>query len=85
VFVTSVISYQIDHTLSFIDQHKSPLHQIVWLIVSSKKVVLLVILYAVANILAYYALARVDAAVYTVLLQVRRESFFFFIFCVVVC
>lgn len=40
------------------------------LLLNAQTVIVLVILYAVANLLSYYALARVDAAVYTVLLQV---------------
>lgn len=38
--------------------------------VNARKVVVLVILYSIANITSYYALARVDASVYTVMLQV---------------
>jgi hypothetical protein len=41
------------------------------LIRHSSKVIVLVILYALSNLLSYYALARVDASAYTVLLQVR--------------
>ncbi len=42
-----------------------------WLAVNSKKVIVLVILYSTANILAYYALERVEASVYTVTLQLK--------------
>lgn len=42
------------------------------LLLSADKVIILVILYSIANLLSYYALARVDAAVYTVLLQVQE-------------
>ena len=42
-----------------------------WLTVNSKKVIVLVILYSTANILAYYALERVEASVYTVTLQMK--------------
>ncbi|RYG61826.1 hypothetical protein EON64_18310, partial [archaeon] len=42
-----------------------------WLLANAQKIVILVILYAVANILSYFALARVDAALYTVLLQLK--------------
>jgi UDP-sugar transporter A1/2/3 len=41
------------------------------LLLSAQKVIVLVILYSIANLLSYYALARVDAAVYTVLLQLK--------------
>ena len=44
--------------------------KLLWLIRHSSKVIVLVILYALSNLLSYYALARVDAAAYTVLLQV---------------
>lgn len=42
-----------------------------WLLVNAQKIIVLVILYSVANITSYYALARVDASVYTVLLQLK--------------
>ena len=42
-----------------------------WLALHSKKIVILVILYSVANLLSYYALARVEASVYTVTQQLR--------------
>lgn len=41
-----------------------------WLLIHSQKIIVLVLLYSAANLLAYYALARVEASVYTVLLQV---------------
>eukprot|EP01031_Cornospumella_fuschlensis_P033818 gene33818-40919_t len=41
------------------------------LLKNAQKIVILVILYAMANILSYFALARVDAALYTVLLQLK--------------
>lgn len=41
------------------------------LTVNSKHVIVLVILYSITNIASYYALARVEAAVYTVLLQLK--------------
>ena len=47
-----------------------------WLALNSKKIIVLVILYSIANILSYYALARVDASVYTVLLQVKPKKLF---------
>ncbi len=46
-------------------------NKLLWLIVNSKKIIILVILYTIANILSYYALARVEAATYTVLLQLK--------------
>lgn len=42
-----------------------------WLLIHARKIIVLVILYSVANITSYYALARVDASVYTVLLQLK--------------
>jgi hypothetical protein len=46
--------------------------KLLWLTWNSQKIVLLVFFYALSNLLAYYALARVDASAYTVLLQVGR-------------
>ncbi len=46
-------------------------NKLLWLIFNSKKIIILVILYTIANILSYYALARVEAATYTVLLQLK--------------
>jgi len=48
--------------------------KLLWLTWNSQKIILLVFLYALSNLLAYYALARVDASAYTVLLQVRCVS-----------
>jgi hypothetical protein len=42
-----------------------------YLIRKSHKVVVLAVLYLVGNILAYYALARVEASTYTVFLQLK--------------
>lgn len=44
--------------------------KLLWLASHSEKIIVLVVLYSIANMLSYYALARVDASVYTVLLQV---------------
>lgn len=51
-------------------QGKGP-RKLLWLIINARKIVVLVFLYALSNLLSYYALARVDASAYTVLLQVR--------------
>ena len=48
--------------------------KLLWLIVHSKKIIVLVILYSIGNVLSYYALARVEAAVYTVTNQVSEDS-----------
>lgn len=45
--------------------------RLIWLARHSKQVVVLVLLYSIANLLAYYALARVAASVYSVTNQVR--------------
>ncbi len=42
-----------------------------YLIINAKNILVLVFLYGFANLLSYYALARVEASVYTVLLQVN--------------
>jgi hypothetical protein len=47
--------------------------KLLWLLSHARKIIILVILYSFANILSYYALARVDASVYTVLLQVPQN------------
>lgn len=44
-----------------------------WLLFNAKKVVVLVVLYSCANLLSYFALARVDASIYTVLTQVIQQ------------
>lgn len=41
-----------------------------YLVIHAKNILWLVFLYGFANLLSYYALARVEASVYTVLLQV---------------
>lgn len=46
------------------------LSKLLWLLQNSRNVIVLVILYAAANILSYFALARLDAALYAVLAQV---------------
>lgn len=55
----------------FADAQGSGLAKLFWLVRNCSKIILLVILYAMSNLLSYYALARVDASAYTVLLQVR--------------
>lgn len=52
--------------------------KIVWLIFNSKRIIVLVVLYSLANILTYYALARVEASVYSVLLQLKILTTAFF-------
>eukprot|EP01038_Epipyxis_sp_PR26KG_P011301 gene11301-15161_t len=56
----------------------SGFYKLLWLLIHSRKIILLVVLYSVGNLLAYYSLARVDAAVYTVLLQLKIFSTAFF-------
>lgn len=41
------------------------------LLLYSKKIIILVVLYSVCNLLAYYAIARCEAAAYAVLLQLK--------------
>ena len=52
------------------DAQGGGVYKLLWLILNARKIVVLVILYALSNLLSYYALARVDASAYTVLLQV---------------
>jgi len=42
-----------------------------WLTVHSRKIIVLVVLYSIGNVLSYYALARVEVAVYTVTQQLK--------------
>lgn len=60
--------------LSETDAVGTGVNKLIWLLIHSKKIIILVILYSVANIMSYYALARVDASVYTVLLQLKIFS-----------
>lgn len=70
VVVTAIFTLT-DKTDTNSDSAPHPFSRLLALLMSAQKVIVLVILYSVANLLSYYALARVDAAVYTVLLQVR--------------
>lgn len=56
-----------------VDAVGSGFAKLFWLAWNCKKIIVLVFLYSIANILAYEALSRVDASVYTVLLQVRSQ------------
>lgn len=52
----------------------NPFARLFYLLLAADKVLILVFVYSFANVLSYYALARVDAAVYTVLLQLKILS-----------
>ena len=56
--------------MAYIDAVGTGISKLSWLLVNSKRIILLVVLYSIANLLTYYALARVEASVYSVLLQV---------------
>lgn len=45
--------------------------KLIWLIAHSQSVVVLVVLYSIANVMSYYALGKVEASVYTVLNQLK--------------
>mmetsp|Transcript_10140 Transcript_10140/g.15165 ORF Transcript_10140/g.15165 Transcript_10140/m.15165 type:complete len:388 (+) Transcript_10140:68-1231(+) len=45
--------------------------KLLWLVLHAQKIIVLVLLYSAGNLLAYYALARIEASVYTVLLQLK--------------
>lgn len=62
--------------MTTIDAQGSGGAKLLWLILRAHKIIVLVVLYSIANLLAYYALARVDAAVYTVVLQVSLSYSF---------
>ena len=70
VFFALFMNIAVCFILYTIDSSGSGVGKLIWLALHSRKVIVLVILYSIANILSYYALARVDAAVYTVMLQV---------------
>ena len=56
--------------VSFLDAVGVGFAKLSWLVLNSKRIIVLVLLYSLANLLTYYALARVEASVYSVLLQV---------------
>lgn len=51
--------------------------KLIWLLINAKRIIVLVVLYSIANLLTYYALARVEASVYSVLLQAFSSEFSF--------
>ena len=76
VLVGEVIKLVASGYLAVVDRSEtdaagSGLSKLLWLAMHSKQIIVLVILYSIANIMSYYALARVDASVYTVLLQLK--------------
>mmetsp|Transcript_20497 Transcript_20497/g.45611 ORF Transcript_20497/g.45611 Transcript_20497/m.45611 type:complete len:340 (-) Transcript_20497:8-1027(-) len=76
VLVGEAIKFVVSGYLALMDRSEtdaqgSGLYKLIWLIINSRKVVVLVVLYAMSNLLSYYALARVDASAYTVLLQLK--------------
>lgn len=75
VFVI-LMFFTLESTLLPIDAVGVGFGKLIWLIMNAKKIVVLVFLYSASNILSYYALARVEAAAYTVLLQVFCYYFF---------
>jgi UDP-sugar transporter A1/2/3 len=79
VLVGEIIKMVISGYLSIVDRSEtdasgSGFSKLLWLVTHAKKIILLVVLYSIANIMSYYALARVDASVYTVLLQLKIFS-----------
>jgi UDP-sugar transporter A1/2/3 len=79
VLVGEIIKMVISGYLSVVDRSEtdasgSGLSKLLWLVTHSRKIIILVVLYSIANIMSYYALARVDASVYTVLLQLKIFS-----------
>lgn len=53
------------------DAQGTGLSKLIWLSWNSRKIIVLVVLYSIANLLAFYALNRVEASVYTVTLQLK--------------
>lgn len=45
--------------------------KLVWLAVNSKSMILLVVLYSVANLLQFYALGKIEASLFSVLTQLK--------------
>lgn len=60
------------------DTPGSGITKLLWLAFNARKIIILVVLYSVGNVLSYYALARVDAAAYTVCLQLKAFTTAFF-------
>lgn len=77
VMMAELLKMVISLCLMSIDKDKETASQgkgfakVVWLLINGKKVFVLVLMYAVGNWCALYALARVDASVYTVLSQLK--------------
>lgn len=79
VLVGEVLKFFISGYLALKDPTESDsqgqgLGKLVWCIANASKIIVLVILYSMSNILSYYALARVEAAAYTVMLQLKIFS-----------
>ena len=62
--------YMVVHDRST-DLQGSTAQKVFWLVSHSKKIIVLVVLYTIANVLSYQALARVEASVYTVTSQMK--------------
>ena len=76
VLVGEFLKMIISGYLSIVDTSESDAQgkgsgKLLWLMIHGKKVIILVVLYSIANCMSYYALARVDASVYSVLLQLK--------------
>lgn len=66
--VSGIIAY---HDTAETDSVGVGYEKLVWLLKNSSKTLLLVVLYGAANILTYISLANIDAATYSVLLQLK--------------
>lgn len=69
--IVSAVIVMNDHSSSQSHGIKNGIYRLIHLLQTGKSVLVLVVLYSAANILSYYALARVDAAVYAVLAQLK--------------
>eukprot|EP01038_Epipyxis_sp_PR26KG_P005148 gene5148-7168_t len=79
VFVAESLKLIISGYLAINDTNETDasgqgLVKLFWLLKNSKKIIALVIMYGIANLCTFYALARIDASVYTVLTQLKTFS-----------
>mmetsp|Transcript_14140 Transcript_14140/g.23523 ORF Transcript_14140/g.23523 Transcript_14140/m.23523 type:complete len:351 (-) Transcript_14140:40-1092(-) len=56
------------------DSQGRGISKLIWLVQNCSKIIVLVILYSAANLLSFYALGKIDAAGYSVLLQLKILS-----------
>jgi hypothetical protein len=81
VFVAEMIKLLVSGYLAVQtkEEHGSPLgsgvNKLTWLLVNSRGVIIVVILYGFQNLLAFYALSKVEASLYSVLTQLKVSRY----------